>query len=92
MLRINIPTISTSKLTFSDFERFGLPAPPNGVDSEVNGDLILQFEDEEEAIVYAQQLEELSIGLNDKESPQNVAIGDLIMAIRNDEFVQSYIQ
>ena len=90
MLRINIPSTGPSELTFSTFERFGLPAPPNGVNEEINDDVILNFEDEEEAITYAEQLENLSNGLNDKSSPQNLAIWDIIMAIRNDEFVQSY--
>ena len=92
MLHIVVPSNTSSQLTFSSFERYGLPDPPNGVDAEINDDVILNFEDEEEAITYANQLEILSSGLNDKSSPQNIAIGDMIMAIRNDEFIQSYIQ
>lgn len=92
MLRIVVPSNTSSQLTFSTFERYGLPAPPNGVDAEINEDVVLNFEDEEEAITYANQLEILSNGLNDKSSPQNIAIGDMIMAIRNDEFIQNYIQ
>jgi hypothetical protein len=92
MLRIVVPSNTSSQLTFSTFERYGLPAPPNGVDAEINDDVVLNFEDEEEAITYADQLEILSNGLNDKSSPQNIAIGDMIMAIRNDEFIQNYIQ
>ncbi|MGZ3874667.1 MAG: hypothetical protein ACXVJD_17240 [Mucilaginibacter sp.] len=90
MLRINIPSNTDSGLNFSTFEQYQLPAPPDGVDAEINGDLILKFEDEEEAIIYAEQLENLSNELNDKSTPQYVAISDMIMAIRNDEFVQSY--
>jgi hypothetical protein len=89
MLRITVPS-SGSDLTFSTFEKYGLPAPPNGVDAEVNDDLVLKFEDEEEAVTYAEQLEMLSNGLNDKSMPQYLAIGDMIMAIRNDEFVMNY--
>ncbi|GAC1301820.1 MAG: hypothetical protein NVSMB24_05300 [Mucilaginibacter sp.] len=89
MLRIAIPS-SDSDLTFSTFEKYGLPAPPNGVDAEVNDNLVLKFEDEAEAITYAERLEMLSNGLNDKSSPQYRAIGDMIMAIRNDEFVVNY--
>ncbi len=92
MLLITIPSNSVSNLNFSTFEHYGLPAPINGVDAEINNDLILKFEDEEEAIVYAEQLENLSNRLDDKSSPQNIAIGELIMAIRNDEFIQSYIE
>jgi hypothetical protein len=90
MLHINISLKSNSNLNFSTFEEYELPAPPNGVDSEINNDLILKFDDEEEAIIYAEQLENLSNELNDKQSPQYIAISDIIMAIRNDEFVQSY--
>jgi hypothetical protein len=90
MLHINISAQGNSNLNFSTFEEYGLPAPLNGVDAEVNNDVILKFEDEEEAIIYAEQLENLSTELNDKQSPQYIAISDVIMAIRNDEFVQSY--
>ena len=91
MLRIVVPSnSSSSQLTFSTFERYGLPAPPNGVDAEINNDVILKFEDEEEAIIYADQLQTLSNGLDDKDSPEYTAIGDIIMAIQNDEFIQSY--
>ncbi len=90
MLYINISLNSNSNLNFSTFEEYQLPAPTNGVDAEINNDLILKFEDEEDAIVYADQLENLSNQLNDKSSPQYIAISDIIMAIRNDEFIQSY--
>lgn len=81
---------SDSDITFSTFERYDLPAPPNGIEAEVNDGLILKFEDEEEAVTYADQLEMLSNGLNDKSLPQYMAIGDMIMAIRNDKFVMNY--
>jgi hypothetical protein len=90
MLNINVSLNSNSNLNFSTFEEYELPAPPNGVDAEVNNDVILKFEDEEEAIIYSKQLENLSNELNDKQSPQYIAISDVIMAIRNDEFVKSY--
>jgi hypothetical protein len=72
------------------FERFDLPPPPNGVNAEVNDSLVLKFEDEEEAISYADELEDMSNNTNDKDTPRYRAIGDIIMAIRNDEFIQSY--
>jgi hypothetical protein len=92
MLRITVPSNTASQLTFTSFEQYDLPAPLNGVDAEINNNVILKFDDEAEAIVYAEQLENLSNELNDKESPQNIAIGDIIMAIRNDEFVQAYLE
>ena len=70
MLHITIPSNSRSNLNFSTFEEYQLPAPPNGIDAEINNDVILKFEDEEEAISYAEQLEDLSNELNDKSSPQ----------------------
>ena len=90
MLQIIVPSTGPSQLTFSKFERFDLPAPLNGADAEINDDLILKFEDEEEAISYADELEDMLNRIKDKDTPQYIAIGDIIMAIRNDEFVQSY--
>ena len=50
MLHINIPSNTNSNINFSSFEQYELPAPLSGVDAEINNDLILKFEDEEEAI------------------------------------------
>jgi hypothetical protein len=92
MLLITVPSSGQSKLKFSNFEDFSLPSPPGGVDAEINDDLVLKFEDEEEAIVYAEQLEDISNSLNDKALTQKSAINDIIMAIYNDEFIQSYLK
>jgi hypothetical protein len=92
MLLINVTSTENLPLKFADFKQYDLPEPPNGVDAEINEDLILKFEDEEEAVDYAGQLEDLSSELNNKSSVQNIAINDIILAIRNDEFVQSYLQ
>ena len=90
MLRITILPTGKSQLTFATFERYGLPGPPNGADAEINDDLILKFEDEQDAMAYAEQLQNLSNELDDKSSPQNIAISDIVMTIRNDEFVKAY--
>jgi hypothetical protein len=92
MLLINVTSTENPPLTFQDFVQSGLPEPSNGIDSEINGDLILKFEDEEEAVEYSRQLEDLSFELNNKSSVQNIAINDIVLAIRNDEFVQGYLQ
>jgi hypothetical protein len=92
MLLINVPAATYGHINFALFMNFGLPEPVGGVDAEINNDLILKFEDEEEAVIYAAQLENLSIGLKDQNSPEDLAIGDIIMAIRNDDFVQSYLE
>ena len=92
MLLITVPSTGESKLTFSVFERLGLPAPVGGIDSEINDELLLRFEDEEEAVIYAAQLENLSTGLDDKSSIANLAVNDMIMAIYDDEFIQTYLK
>ena len=92
MLIISVPANTYPHINFAKFEEYGLPGPLSGVDAEINNDLVLKFEDEREAAVYAEELENLSIGLDDKNSPEILAIGDMIMAIRNDEFVQTYLE
>jgi hypothetical protein len=52
MLRINVPSNTSSQINFSTFKGLQLPKPLSGVEAEINNDLILQFEDEEEAIAY----------------------------------------
>jgi hypothetical protein len=92
MLLINVTSTKDIPLKFTDFKQYGLPEPSSGIDAEINGDLILKFEDEDEAVDYIGQLEDLSSELNNKSSVQNIAINGIILAIRNDEFVQSYLQ
>ena len=90
MLRIDIPATETS-ISRNVFETYALPAPPNGTDTEINGDLILLFDDEEQAVAYLDELEEYASSLDndsDAKEPLNVLIG----AINNDEFVQAYLQ
>jgi len=92
MLNITIPSTGLSHLTFATFETYNIPKPLSGIDAEINSDVILKFEDEEEAINYAGRLEDLSNIINDKSLTQNIAINDIILAIRNDGFVQGYQQ
>jgi hypothetical protein len=92
MLLITVPSAGKAKLTFSTFEDIDLPVPLNGIVAEINGDAVLKFDDEEDAINYAGELEDLSLKLNNKSSLENIAINDIILAIRDDEFVQSYLQ
>jgi hypothetical protein len=91
MLHITIDSSGPANLNFANFQRLELPSPIDGADEEVNGDLILKFEDEAEAVAYFEQLENLSVDLKDKSSVGNLSIGEIILAIRNDEFVQSYL-
>jgi hypothetical protein len=90
MLKIVVPSNTPSGITFSLFERYGIPAPTSGVDEEINDDLVLKFENEEEAVVYAQQLQNMAEEINDKTTTQYQAINDIIVAIKSDEFVQDF--
>ncbi|MES2107586.1 MAG: hypothetical protein V4577_02485 [Bacteroidota bacterium] len=90
MLNITIQSVDNTILTFTAFKDYNIPAPSGGADVEGDNYLVLKFEDEEDAISYAEQLENLSNQLNDKNTPQYQAINDIIISIRNDEFVQDY--
>jgi hypothetical protein len=90
MLYITVPSDGPSNLTFATFESYDIPAPVSGADAEINNNLVLKFEDEDEAIEYAEQLENLANEINDKTTTQYLSINDIIVAIWNDEFIQSY--
>jgi hypothetical protein len=92
MLNINVPSTGRSGITFSLFERYEIPAPLSGVTDEGDDHLILKFEDEEEAVTYAEQLENMANEINDKSTTQYLAVSDIIAAIWDDEFVQSFIR
>jgi hypothetical protein len=91
MLRIDIPSDGLSKLTFTELEKYEIPAPPNGFNAEINNDVLLQFDDEQQAIDYAHDLDEYAYSIK-HDSVEYVIISDIIKAISDDEFVQAYIQ
>ena len=91
MLHIIIPSDGSSQLTFNKLERFEIPAPPNGFDSEINNAVLIQFDDEQQAIDYAHELDAYSNSINN-ESPEYRISTDIIKAIGDNEFVQAYIQ
>ncbi|GGH05062.1 hypothetical protein [Mucilaginibacter phyllosphaerae] len=88
MLRIDIPS---SAIAANVFTQETLPTPPNGTETEINGDLILLFEDEAEAVAYLDELEDYAAEL-DGGSPEKTSVNALVSAITNDEFVQAYLQ
>jgi hypothetical protein len=92
MLRIEIPAEEYSGLTFLKLEHLDLPRPVNGFDSELNGNIILSFDNEEEAINYSYEMDRYAENHGDQSSPEYLAAIEIIKAISNDEFVQSYIQ
>jgi len=92
MLRIEIPSSGPAHLNFSKLERLNIPTPPNGFDPEINDNIIMSFEDEQQAIDYSIEMDKYAELLNDYSSPEYVAVSEIIKAISEDEFVQSYIQ
>jgi len=90
MLRIDISSTGPSELTFTELEKYDIPRPPGGFDSEINDSVIIKFEDEQEAITYSQNLDEYAESI-DHNSTEYLIITDIINAISNDEFVQAYI-
>jgi len=92
MLRIEIPAEEYSGLSFLKLEQLDLPRPANGFQSEINGNVILSFDDEEEAINYSYEMDRYAENHSDQSSPEYMAAIEIIKAISNDNFVQSYIQ
>jgi hypothetical protein len=88
MLRIDV---SSADITQAIFEQYNLPTPPNGTETEVNGDVILLFEDEEEAVAYLDELEDYASEIEGS-SPEKALVNTLATAINSDEFVQTYLQ
>ncbi len=94
MLRINIPPTGPSPLTFADFIKYHLPIPSKGVRARAKGknkNTILLFDNEYEAVVYADQLEEIVTTVS-KSSPTRNIIRDLATAIRNDDTIRNYVE
>lgn len=79
-------------LQFSDFERWQLPVPPGGADEEINGVLVLRFENEQEAIDYAASLQDMQNAADDRGTAKYAAVSLIINAIDDDEFIQSYLK
>jgi hypothetical protein len=59
MLRISIPSNGPAKINFSTFMNYLLPVPPKGIDSSVDNDAVLLFDNEDEAKTYADHLTKL---------------------------------
>lgn len=87
MLRINLPSAQLPH----GFGSFDIPQPSSGTDTEVNGDVILLFEDEEEAVAYLDTMEDYASSLDDK-APERDATNLIVTAIQNDEFVQTFFE
>jgi hypothetical protein len=91
MLSIDIPSDGRSELTFNQLEKYNIPAPPNGFSPEINNNVVIHFDDEQQAIDYAHDLDAYSNTIEPKSQEFNI-VTDIIKAVGDDEFVQAYIQ
>ena len=91
MLNIAIPSNGLSGLTFTELEKYNIPTPPNGFSSEVNDSVVIRFDDEQQALDYAHDLDAYSNSIGRETAEYNI-IADIIKAVGDDEFVQTYIQ
>jgi len=96
MLVIEISSDGGWPLTLTELNKYNIPAPPNGFNSEINNAVVMKFEDEQEAIDYAHDLDEFAEALTERELSKYPDIRDIIAeiikSISDDEFVQAYIQ
>ena len=91
MLVIEISSGGKSPVTLTELNKYNIPAPPNGFDSEENNDVIMKFEDEQEAIDYSYELDSYANSIDNKSEEYHI-VTEIVKSISEDEFVQSYIQ
>jgi hypothetical protein len=91
MLRIIVPPISPKRITFADFKNYHLPVPSKGVKDFGKKETVLLFDNEYEAVVYADKLEEIVTTVS-KSSPVKNILRDLITSIRNDDTIRNYVE
>ena len=91
MLRINLPPTGPTRVTFAEFKKYRLPLPSKGIKERGKNDTVLVFDNEDEAVVYADQLEEIVSGVS-KNSPVRGMLRDMVTAIRNDDTIRNYLE
>ncbi len=91
MLRIKIPATGATPLTSADFKNYHLPMPSKGVRANKDSNTVLQFDNEYDAVVYADQLEEIVTTVS-KTSPLKNILRDLATTIRNDDSIRNYLE
>lgn len=91
MLVIEIRSDGRLPLTLTELNKYNIPAPPDGFDSEINNTVVMKFEDEQEAIDYSYELDSYANTLDNKSEEYRI-ITAIVKAISDDEFVQNYIQ
>lgn len=91
MLVIEISSDGRLPLTLTELNKYNIPAPPGGFNSEINNVVVMKFEDEQEAIDYSYELDSYANTIDNKSEEYRI-ITAIVKAISDDEFVQSYIQ
>ena len=91
MLVIEIRSDGRLPLTLTELNKYNIPAPRDGFDSEINNTVVMKFEDEQEAIDYSYELDSYA-NTRDNKSEEYRIITAIVKAISDDEFVQNYIQ
>jgi len=91
MLVIEISSDGGWPLTLTELNKYNIPAPPNGFNSEINNAVVMKFEDEQEAIDYSYELDSYANTIDNKSEEYRI-ITAIVKAISDDEFVQNYIQ
>ena len=91
MLRINLPPTGPTPVTFADFIKYHLPLPSKGIRARGKKETILLFDNEHEAVIYADQLEEI-VSTVSKTSPVKNILRDMVTAIRNDDTIRYYVE
>ena len=91
MLVIEIRSDGRLPLSLTELNKYNIPAPPHGFDSEINNAVVMKFEDEQEAIDYSYELDSYANTLDNKSEEYRI-ITAIVKAISDDEFVQNYIQ
>ena len=91
MLRINLPPTGPTRVTFADFRKYRLPIPSKGIKERGKKETVLQFDNEDEAVIYADHLEEIVTNVS-KNSPVRSILRDMVTAIRNDDTIRNYLE
>jgi hypothetical protein len=91
MLRINLPPTGPTRVTFADFKKYRLPLPSKGVKEKGKKDTFLIFDNEDEAVIYADRLEEIVTNVSTN-SPARSILRDMVTAIRNDDTIRNYLE
>lgn len=91
MLVIEISSDGRLPLTLTELNKYNIPAPPDGFDSEINNVVLMKFEDEQQAIDYSYELDSYANTIDNKSKEYGIVTA-IVKSISEDEFVQSYIQ